>query len=138
MREAEKAKKKAAVMKYSSRHSKFGGSFVVSNVKSISDREVIAYKPVSDVRQLSFDKNKVPKKKPKNRKPLTETEYTRRSTLSIRVFLKEFCIQFLENCYNPLMSAVKVGMILFIKSIVICSLEDISELQRILERPLNF
>ena len=31
----------------------------------------------------------------------------RRSTLSIRMFLKEFCVQFLENCYNPLMAAVK-------------------------------
>lgn len=107
IREQERAKKKAKVMQYSSRHSRFGGAFVVSNMKSISEREVITHRPVKDLKEISFDKNKVPKKKPKNRKPLTETEYTRRSTLSIRLFLKDFCIQFIEHCYNPLMSAVK-------------------------------
>ena len=35
-----------------------------------------------------------------------------RSTLSIRLFLKEFCILFVENCYNPLMHAVKVYLFL--------------------------
>lgn len=109
IREQERAKKKAKVMQYSSRHSRFGGAFVVSNMKSISEREVITHRPVKDLKEISFDKNKVPKKKPKNRKPLTETEYTRRSTLSIRLFLKDFCIQFIEHCYNPLMSAVKVN-----------------------------
>ena len=34
-----------------------------------------------------------------------------RSTLSIRLFLKEFCILFVENCYNSLMHAVKVSIV---------------------------
>ncbi len=34
-----------------------------------------------------------PKKKPKNRRPLVGQDASRRSTLSIRMFLKNFCIQ---------------------------------------------
>jgi hypothetical protein len=26
----------------------------------------------------------------------------------VRLFLRDFCSEFLENCYNPLMGAVKV------------------------------
>jgi len=33
----------------------------------------------------------------------------RRSTLSIRLFLKEFCIEFLNAAYNKIMYIVKVG-----------------------------
>ena len=60
---------------------------------------------------MTFDITKKPKKKPKNRQPIKGQEVSRRSTLSIRLGLKEFCTQFLENCYNPLMYAVKVNII---------------------------
>lgn len=90
------------------RHSRFGGTYVVQNMKSISDRDVIFHKNQKDVSNLTFDINKKPKKKAKNRQPIKEQELTRRSTLSIRLGLKEFCVQFLESCYNPLMYAVKV------------------------------
>lgn len=81
---------------------------MVQNMKSISDRDVIFHKNQKDVSNLTFDINKKPKKKAKNRQPIKEQEVTRRSTLSIRLGLKEFCVQFLESCYNPLMYAVKV------------------------------
>lgn len=90
------------------RHSRFGGTYVVQNMKSISDRDVIFHKNQKDVSNLTFDINKKPKKRPKNRQPIKDQEVTRRSTLSIRLGLKEFCTQFLESCYNPLMYAVKV------------------------------
>jgi hypothetical protein len=80
-------------------------------MKSISDREVIYHKPLKDVNEMTFDITKKPKKKPKNRQPIKGQEVSRRSTLSIRLGLKEFCTQFLENCYNPLMYAVKVNII---------------------------
>ena len=78
-------------------------------MKSISDNEVIYHKNQKDVANLTFDENKKAKKKPKNRQPIKDQEVTRRSTLSIRLALKEFCVQFLESCYNPLMYAVKVS-----------------------------
>lgn len=87
-------------------HSTFGGTFVVQNMKSISDKNLIYHQGLA--KDIHFDKNKVPRKRPRNRKPVVDAEVTRRSTLSIRVFLKEFCVQFLENCYNTIMHAVKV------------------------------
>ena len=108
IREQEKAEKRAQVMKTSSRHSRFGGTFTVANMKSITSNDMIFHQGPSKADKISFDHNKKPKKRPKNRKPIKEEELTRKSTLCIRIFLKEFCIQFLENCYNPLMYAVKV------------------------------
>ncbi|XP_063423277.1 protein timeless homolog isoform X3 [Mytilus trossulus] len=107
VREQEKLQKLANVKRFSTRHSRFGGTFVVHNMKSISDREVIYHKPLKDVNEMTFDSTKKPKKKPKNRQPIKGQEVSRRSTLSIRLGLKEFCAQFLDNCYNPLMYAVK-------------------------------
>ena len=93
------------------RHSRFGGTYVVKNMKSISENDLIYHKSQADVGKITLDMNKKPKKKPKNRKPIIEKEIVRRSTLSIRLSLKEFCVQFLENCYNPLMYAVKVSFL---------------------------
>ena len=83
-------------------------------MKSISENDLIYHKSQADVDKITLDANKKPKKKPKNRKPIIEKEIVRRSTLSIRLSLKEFCVQFLENCYNPLMYAVKVSFLLTI------------------------
>ncbi|KAK2177430.1 hypothetical protein NP493_598g01011 [Ridgeia piscesae] len=107
MLERERAQKRASMLKYSGRHSCFGGTYTVSNMKSISDRDVIFHRRLGNIEDITFDHNKPKKKRPKNRAPITEVELTRRSTLSIRAFLREFCVQLLENCYNPLMYAVK-------------------------------
>ncbi|XP_064594960.1 protein timeless homolog [Liolophura sinensis] len=110
-RQKEKAAKLANVMKHSSRHSRFGGTFVMKNMKSISDKDMIYHKPLGDTNNISFDQNKKPKKQPKNRQAIKDVELVRRSTLSIRLALKDFCVQFLENCYNPLMRAVKDSLV---------------------------
>ncbi|KAK2149955.1 hypothetical protein LSH36_429g01017, partial [Paralvinella palmiformis] len=107
-RQQEQAERRAAILKQSTRHSRFGGTFTVKNMKSISDKEVIYHSSLGKVKDITFDHNKRVRKRPKNRQAITEKNLTRRSTLSIRLFLKEFCIQFLENCYNPLMAAIKV------------------------------
>lgn len=107
------------------RHSNFGGTYIMTNTKSLSDRELIYHKSIQDVQNFSLDMNKKPRKKPKNRQPITEKPVIRRSTLSIRLSLKEFCVQFLENAYNPLMYAVKVGTCILEKNCdgVLCSKE---------------
>jgi timeless len=110
VREKERAQKKMNMMKYSTRHSRFGGTYVLQNIKSISDNNnMIYHRSLGDVKNQTYDLDKRPKKKSKNLKPITDSELIRRSTLSIRLFLKDFCVQFLENCYNPLMHSVKVG-----------------------------
>lgn len=80
-------------------------------MKSISNNDLIYHRSLGKLDDMTFDHSKVPKRKAKNRQPINEVEVTRRSTLSIRLFLKEFCVQFIENCYNPLMHAVKVKIL---------------------------
>ena len=76
-------------------------------MKSISDRDIIAHKPVTDVATIDFDHNKRRKKIPKNRTPLQDASCTRRSTLALRLFLQEFCVEFLNGAYNNIMNIVK-------------------------------
>ncbi|XP_050412859.1 protein timeless homolog [Patella vulgata] len=111
IREQERANKRAEFLKQSTRHSRFGGTYVVKNFKSISDREMIYHKARGDVDNITLNDKKRNTRVSKNRQPIKDTEFTRRSTLSIRLSLKEFCVQFLENCYNPLMFAVKDNLL---------------------------
>ena len=60
------------------RHSRFGGTFYIKNLKSISDRDVIYHSAVQHSNNITFDQNKEPKKKPKNRMPMRDTTVTRR------------------------------------------------------------
>ncbi|ESP02893.1 hypothetical protein LOTGIDRAFT_230391 [Lottia gigantea] len=111
IREQERAKRRAEFLKQSSRHSRFGGTYVVKNLKSISEREMIYHKAKGDVEAITLNDKKRRTKIAKNRQPIKNTEVCRRSTLSIRLCLKEFCVQFLENCYNPIMFAVKDNLV---------------------------
>jgi len=95
------------------RHSTFGGTFVVANIKSISERNLICHNSLKAINNIEFDRNKTARKRPKNRRPIVDADVSRRSTLSIRLYLRDFCLQFLDNCYNPLMRAVKVSRSLY-------------------------
>ncbi|XP_022243537.1 protein timeless homolog [Limulus polyphemus] len=107
IRDQEKAEKKINQLKLSGRHSRFGGTFYVRNVKSVSDRDVICHRILTDNQFLDFDQGKAFRKKPKNRRPQQDFDITRRSTLSIRLFLRDFCVEFLNSAYNSLMFSVK-------------------------------
>ncbi|XP_042877504.1 protein timeless homolog [Penaeus japonicus] len=108
IRQREALKKQQQRQKqYSARHSRFGGTYYVQNMKSISDRDIISHQPVSDIRSLNFDKAKRPKKVAKNRMAMRDVNTTRRSTLAIRLFLQEFCVEFLNGAYNSIMYIVK-------------------------------
>ncbi|XP_075971735.1 circadian regulator timeout isoform X2 [Anticarsia gemmatalis] len=90
------------------RHSRFGGTYVVQNMKSISDNEIICLKPLNKISNLDFNGSKKSKLvKPKNLRPVESGILERRSAFAIRLFLKEFCIEFLNSSYNPLMHYVK-------------------------------
>ncbi|XP_053603776.1 protein timeless homolog [Plodia interpunctella] len=97
------------VKQYSaSRHSRFGGTYVVKNMKSISNNELICLKPLNKIANLDFNGSKKSKYvKPKNRRPVESGILERRSAFAVRLFLKEFCIEFLNSSYNPLMHYVK-------------------------------
>lgn len=76
-------------------------------MKSVGDNELISHKPLNKIEALSFNTDKRKPKKPKNRMPLKSFANERRSAFSIRLFLKEFCIEFLNASYNVLMHHVK-------------------------------
>ncbi|KAJ8727596.1 hypothetical protein PYW07_001715 [Mythimna separata] len=90
------------------RHSRFGGTYVVQNMKSLSDNDFVTLKPLNKISNLDFSGGKKTKLvKPKNRRPVESGILERRSAFAIRLFLKEFCIEFLNSSYNPLMHYVK-------------------------------
>ncbi|KAL1505671.1 hypothetical protein ABEB36_005177 [Hypothenemus hampei] len=93
------------------RHSRFGGTFVVKSMKSISDNELIYHKPLSKLDSLHFDVDKTKPKTPKNRLPVKTGSNERRSAFSVRLFLKEFCVEFLNGAYNSLMYHVKDNLV---------------------------
>ncbi|CAL4069323.1 unnamed protein product, partial [Meganyctiphanes norvegica] len=110
-RRQEALKKKQQFKKYhGARHSRFGGTFCVQNMKSISDRDIITHQPLRDVESINFDRTKRSKKIAKNRMPLADRNLTRRSTLAIRLFLQEFCTEFLSGAYNFVMYIVKENL----------------------------
>ncbi|XP_031767070.2 protein timeless homolog isoform X2 [Galleria mellonella] len=109
IRMAENKNKLNKIKQYSAtRHSRFGGTYVVQNMKSISDNELICLKPLNKISNINFNGSKKSKLvKPKNRRPVESGILERRSAFAIRLFLKEFCIEFLNSSYNPLMHYVK-------------------------------
>nr|XP_037279767.1 LOW QUALITY PROTEIN: protein timeless homolog [Rhipicephalus microplus] len=111
-REVELARKKMQMQARTKRHPRFGGTFTVKNMKGIGDNDLVAHDTLSKLSQLSFDRSKPFKAKPKNRRPvLAADDVTRRSTLNIRLFLKGLCTDFLKWCYNPMMRTVKSFLI---------------------------
>ncbi|KAG1667485.1 Protein timeless [Nymphon striatum] len=110
LREKERVQKLHNFRKFSGRHSNFGGTYVAKGIKALSNREMICHKPLSESQSLNFDRTKQSKTRPKNRRPVESADVTRRSTLSIRLSLKEFCIEFLQSAYNSIMATVKYNL----------------------------
>ncbi|XP_054833022.1 protein timeless homolog isoform X2 [Eublepharis macularius] len=108
LRQKELAEKKSRILQRSSRHSRFGGCYIIQGLKSIGDRDVVLHKGLHNVKNYTHDLGKEVRRVPKRQQRAHDTEGApRRSALNVRVFLKEFCIDFLENCYNRLMYLVK-------------------------------
>uniref|UniRef100_A0A8C0GF80 Timeless circadian regulator n=1 Tax=Chelonoidis abingdonii TaxID=106734 RepID=A0A8C0GF80_CHEAB len=107
LRQGELAERRSRAFQRGSRHSRFGGSYVVQGLKSIGDRDLVFHKGLHNLKEHSHDLGKEPRRVPKRRQPAWEAEPRRRSALNVRLFLREFCGDFLESCYNPLMRLVK-------------------------------
>ncbi|XP_053230673.1 protein timeless homolog isoform X2 [Podarcis raffonei] len=112
LRQKELAEKRSRVLQRSSRHSRFGGCYVIQGLKSFGDRDVVMHKGLQNVKNYSHDLAKEVRRVPKRRQLARDGEgVSRRSALNVRLFLKEFCVEFLENCYNRLMCLVKDHLI---------------------------
>lgn len=76
----------------------------MTNMKSINDEnELIYHKPLNKLSALDFDVDKSKVKTPKNRRALQDSSGSRRTTFTIRLFLKNFCAEFLQAGYNKIM-----------------------------------
>nr|XP_058163942.1 protein timeless homolog isoform X2 [Dasypus novemcinctus] len=107
LRQRELAEKKTRALQRGNRHSRFGGSYIVQGLKSIGDRDLIFHKGLHNLRNYSSDLGKQPRRVPRCRQAAQELSTQRRSALNVRLFLRDFCSEFLENCYNRLMGSVK-------------------------------
>lgn len=107
----ELAAKKKRTFERGSRHSRFGGTYLIQGLKSIADRDVVSHMGVHKFKNYTHDCGKQVGKVRKRNQAAVEMESKRRSALNVRLFLKEFCVDFLENCYNRLMYVVKDNLI---------------------------
>ncbi|XP_017271464.1 protein timeless homolog [Kryptolebias marmoratus] len=111
LRQKEHAEKRSRNLQRGNRHSRFGGSYVVQGLKAIGDKDVIYHQNLNKFRNYSHDLGKAVRRVPKRNRRAQECKDKRRSALNVRLFLREFCVDFLENCYNRLMYLVKESLI---------------------------
>ncbi|XP_049444024.1 protein timeless homolog [Epinephelus fuscoguttatus] len=111
LRQKEHAAKRSRTLQRGTRHSRFGGSFVVQGLKAIGDKDVIYHRNIHNFKNYTHDVGKAVRRVPKRNRQAQECKDKRRSALNVRLFLREFCVDFLENCYNRLMYLVKESLI---------------------------
>lgn len=88
------------------RHSRFGGTYVMQNVKSISDNDLICHQSLQKALQMEFDTDK--KRVKKSFRNVREAGVVeRKSAFSVRLFLREYCIEVLRSSYNYLVRQVR-------------------------------
>ncbi|KAM6231160.1 protein timeless homolog isoform 2-T3 [Spheniscus humboldti] len=107
LRQRELAEKRARALQRPSRHSRFGGSYLLQGLKAIGDRDVVFHKGLHNLKSYSHDLGKETRRVPRRRQAAPEAEHPRRSARNVRLFLRRFCQDFLEGCYNRLMLLVK-------------------------------
>ncbi|XP_061731449.1 protein timeless homolog isoform X1 [Nerophis ophidion] len=111
LRQKEQAEKRSRTLQRGSRHSRFGGSFVVKGLKAIGDNDMIYHRNVTNFKNYTHDLGKAVRRVPRRNRQAQENMDKRRSAFNVRLFLREFCVDFLENCYNRLMYLVKESLI---------------------------
>ncbi|XP_047437724.1 protein timeless homolog [Mugil cephalus] len=111
LRQRELAEKRSRTFQRGTRHSRFGGSFVVRGLKAIGDKDVIYHRNLHNFKNYTHDIGKAVRRVPKRNRRAQDCKEKRRSALNVRLFLREFCVDFLENCYNRLMYLVKESLI---------------------------
>ncbi|XP_017143003.1 protein timeless homolog [Drosophila miranda] len=88
------------------RHSRFGGTYVIRNMKSVSDRDVICHQALERVSSIDFDREKQQQKR-SHRHIKEEAQVTRRSAFTVRLCLREYCTEVLRSAYNTLVRQVR-------------------------------
>uniref|UniRef100_A0A8C5FIK9 Timeless circadian clock n=1 Tax=Gadus morhua TaxID=8049 RepID=A0A8C5FIK9_GADMO len=111
LRQKEQAEKRSRTLQRGTRHSRFGGTYVVAGLKAVGNEDVVYHRGIHNFKNYSHDAGKAVRRVHKRHRRARDSEGQRRSALNVRLFLREFCVDFLENCYNHLMYLVKEGLI---------------------------
>ncbi|XP_023244200.1 protein timeless homolog isoform X1 [Centruroides sculpturatus] len=106
LRKQEFLRKQASVKLQTSRHSRFGGTFEVKNMKSVSDNNMLYHHKLQNITSLTYNQ-KEKKRKPKRNVPMQHVEVKRKSALTVRLCLRDFCKEFLDTAYNLFMKLIK-------------------------------
>ncbi|KYO34847.1 timeless-like protein [Alligator mississippiensis] len=107
LRQREMAERRSRLRQRGTRHSRFGGSYIIQGLKSIGDRDVVFHKGLHNVRHYSSDLGKPGARVPRHRQPPPDPTPRRRSARNVRLFLRGFCEDFLRSGFNRLMALVK-------------------------------
>ena len=81
------------------------------NAKGIGENQLICHRPLQNFNAMEFDREKRRFRLPKHRAPVKndfDVSQHHHSALAIRLCLREFCLAFLDNCYNILMPRARV------------------------------
>lgn len=90
------------------RHSRFMGTYVVQNMKSINDEnKLIVHKAAKNMDDLLDDSSKKAVRKPKNKIVTESDDQFRKSVMFVRVLLKKFCVNLMNSSYGSFFRNVK-------------------------------
>lgn len=90
----------------SARHSRFGGTYVVKNMKSVSDNDLICHQNLRKAVEMDFSHEK-PKQRKNFRVAKEDEKVERQSVFAVRLFLREYCIEILTSAYNNIVRQVR-------------------------------
>ncbi|CAF0726888.1 unnamed protein product [Didymodactylos carnosus] len=112
---------KQQMLKLTTSRSVLGGAtYVISNAKGIGENQLICHRPLQSMNAIEFDREKKRVRKPKNRAPMKqEIDVNHHSALSIRLFLKEFCL---------VMKQVSFGQYAFLRNLIVTHIKQSIEL----------
>ncbi|KAJ6222403.1 hypothetical protein RDWZM_000948 [Blomia tropicalis] len=120
-RSRDRQKSEELMAKYRSNVSRFARpTFVVKNMKSISDRDMICHQLYTNPEvEIDLNKNKSTKARPRNRRPMQDSADNsdaygvariHRTNRKLRLILNEFCCKFLSECFNTFMNTVRTNL----------------------------
>ena len=84
-------------------------TYVVKNMKSIGNNDMICHRPVADISDLNLDQNKKVVRKAKNRRHFQDKSLANphSSSLELKSHLRDLAITFISSSYNLLMKDVR-------------------------------
>jgi len=105
-----KARTQTATRTHQDKYQRFKETtYVVKNLKSIGNNDMICHKAVSDISELDLDQNKKVVRKAKNRRHIEDQSVRNKhsSSLELKSYLRDLAKSFISTSYNLLMKTIR-------------------------------